>query len=45
MTKQQVEEKIKEYLSRNENLKGSIVIVGFVCNKTLKKYTLQIKLD
>jgi hypothetical protein len=37
--------KIKEFLSKNESLKGSIVTVGFVCNKTLKQYTVKIKID
>lgn len=38
-------EKIKEYLSRDKNLKGSIVKVGVTCKITNKQYTLKIKID
>lgn len=45
MTKQEVEQKIKEFLSKNDNLKGSIVTVQLTCNRTKKKSELKIKID
>ena len=37
--------KIKEYLSRDIKLKGSVVRVGVTCKVTNKKYNLKIKID
>ena len=44
MTKQQVEQKIKEILSKDKSLTGAIVTVGVTCKITKKKHYLVIKL-
>lgn len=44
MSKQKIEEKIKEILSKDKSLTGAIVTVGVTCKITKKKYNLVIKL-
>ena len=41
----QIKTEIKEFLSKNESLKGSIVTVQLTCNRTKKQYELKIKID
>lgn len=41
----QIKTKIKEFLSKNESLKGSIVTVQLTCNRTKKQYLVKIKID
>ncbi len=45
MTKQQVEQKIKEILSKDDSLKNSVVTVGITCKITKKKHLIKIKID
>lgn len=45
MSKQKIEEKIKEILSKDKSLTGAIVTVGVTCKITKKQYTLKIKID
>lgn len=44
MSKQKIEQKIKEILSKDKSLTGAIVTVGVTCKITKKKYNLVIKL-
>ena len=44
MSKQKIEQKLKEILSKDKSLTGAIVTVGVTCKITNKKYTLKIKL-
>ena len=44
MSKQKIEQKIKEILSKDKSLTGAIVTVGVTCKTTKKKYNLVIKL-
>lgn len=41
----QIKSKIKDFLSKNESLKCSIVTVELTCNKTKKQYLVKIKID
>lgn len=41
----QIKTRIKDFLSKNESLKGSIVTVELTCNKTKKQYKVKIKVD
>lgn len=41
----QIKTKIKDFLSKNESLKGSIVTVELTCNITKKQYLVKIKID
>ena len=45
MTKQQVEQKIKEILSKDDSLKNSVITVGITCKITKKKHLIKIKID
>lgn len=44
MSKQKIEQKIKEILEKDKSLTGAIVTVGVTCKITKKKYNLVIKL-
>ncbi len=44
MSKQKIEQKIKEILSKDKSLTGAIVTVGVTCKITKKKQNLVIKL-
>ncbi len=44
MSKQKIEQKIKEILSKDKSLTGAIVTVGVTCKISKKKYNLVIKL-
>ncbi len=44
MSKQKIEQKLKEILSKDKSLTGAIVTVGVTCKITKKKYNLVIKL-
>ena len=44
MSKQKIEQKLKEILSKDKSLTGAIVTVGVTCKITKKKQNLVIKL-
>ena len=44
MSKQKIEQKIKEILSKDKSLTGAIVTVGVTCKITKKKHLIKIKL-